>query len=119
MSVDHQTAEARFLEARILAPFLLTALIWGSTWIAIKYQLGDVPPSWSVTWRFTGAAIGMFAFAAFKGWLLHGFLNRLIHQLLHIFRIHRRRQCRHALGFRLVDGDFVLHMVVGYLLVFH
>ncbi|WP_298170941.1 EamA family transporter [Novosphingobium sp.] len=67
MSVDHQTGgEARFLEPRILAPFLITALIWGSTWIAIKYQLGDVPPSWSVTWRFTGAAIGMFVFAAFK-----------------------------------------------------
>lgn len=66
MSVDHQTAEARFLEPRILVPFLITALIWGSTWIAIKYQLGDVPPSWSVTWRFTGAAIGMFVFAAFK-----------------------------------------------------
>ena len=66
MSVDHQTGEARFLEPRILVPFLLTALIWGSTWIAIKYQLGDVPPSWSVTWRFTGAAIGMFVFAAFK-----------------------------------------------------
>ncbi|WP_421836594.1 DMT family transporter [Novosphingobium sp.] len=67
MSVDHQTGgEARFLEPRILAPFLITALIWGSTWIAIKYQLGNVPPSWSVTWRFTGAAIGMFVFAAFK-----------------------------------------------------
>ena len=70
MSVDHQTgqqtAEAGFLEPRILVPFLLTALIWGSTWIAIRYQLGDVPPSWSVTWRFTGAAIGMFAFVAFK-----------------------------------------------------
>lgn len=67
MSVDRQTSsEASFLEPRILVPFLLTALIWGSTWIAIKYQLGDVPPSWSVTWRFTGAAIGMFVFAAFK-----------------------------------------------------
>ena len=66
MSVDHQAEEARFLEPRILVPFLLTALIWGSTWIAIKYQLGDVPPSWSVTWRFAGAAVGMFAFAAFK-----------------------------------------------------
>lgn len=60
MSVDHKTSEARFLEARILVPFLVTALIWGSTWIAIKYQLGDVPPSWSVTWRFTGGALGMF-----------------------------------------------------------
>jgi len=63
VSVDHQPGEARFLEARILVPFLLTAVIWGSTWLVIKGQLGDVPPSWSVTWRFAGAAIGMFAFA--------------------------------------------------------
>ncbi len=54
---------ASFLEARIALPFLLTALIWGSTWLVIKGQLGTVPPSWSVTWRFAGATIGMFALA--------------------------------------------------------
>jgi drug/metabolite transporter (DMT)-like permease len=61
VSTEHLPGEARFLEARIIVPFLLTAVIWGSTWLVIKGQLGDVPPSWSVTWRFTGAAIGMFA----------------------------------------------------------
>lgn len=66
MSGADRPGEARLLDVRILVPFLLTAVIWGSTWIAIKYQLGDVPPSWSVTWRFTGGAIGMFAFAAFQ-----------------------------------------------------
>ena len=66
MSQDHLPGEARFLEARILVPFLLTAVIWGSTWLVIKGQLGDVPPSWSVTWRFTGAALGMFAFVLAK-----------------------------------------------------
>jgi drug/metabolite transporter (DMT)-like permease len=63
---EHLPGEARFLEARILIPFILTALIWGSTWLVIKGQLGDVPPSWSVTWRFTGGAIGMFALAAVR-----------------------------------------------------
>ncbi len=63
MSGEPLPGEARFLQARILVPFLLTAVIWGSTWLVIKGQLSDVPPSWSVTWRFTGAAIGMFAFA--------------------------------------------------------
>lgn len=53
--------EARFLQPRILIPFVLTALIWGSTWLVIKGQLGDVPPSWSVTWRFAFSAAGMFA----------------------------------------------------------
>lgn len=66
MSEDPLPGEARFLEARIIVPFLLTAVIWGSTWLVIKGQLGDVPPSWSVTWRFTGAALGMFAFVLFK-----------------------------------------------------
>lgn len=66
MSTEQYPGEARFLEPRILVPFLVTALIWGSTWIAIKYQLGDVPPSWSVTWRFTGGAIGMFALVLFQ-----------------------------------------------------
>jgi drug/metabolite transporter (DMT)-like permease len=43
----------------VLIPFLLVSLIWGSTWLVIKGQLGSVPPSWSVTYRFAIAAIGM------------------------------------------------------------
>jgi drug/metabolite transporter (DMT)-like permease len=66
VTTEYRPGEARFLEARILVPFLLTAVIWGSTWIAIKYQLGNVPPSWSVTWRFTGGALGMFALVLFQ-----------------------------------------------------
>lgn len=66
MSGEPIPGEARFLEANILVPFLLTAVIWGSTWLVIKGQLGDVPPSWSVTWRFAGAALGMFAFVLAK-----------------------------------------------------
>ncbi|GHF22542.1 membrane protein [Kordiimonas sediminis] len=37
--------------------FLSCVLIWGSTWYAIEWQLGTVPPSWSVTYRFGLAAI--------------------------------------------------------------
>ncbi|WP_295527817.1 EamA family transporter [Novosphingobium sp. Chol11] len=66
MSTEHLPGEARFLQARIIVPFVLTAVIWGSTWLVIKGQLGDVPPSWSVTWRFAGAALGMFAFVLAK-----------------------------------------------------
>jgi drug/metabolite transporter (DMT)-like permease len=44
----------------VLIPFLLVSLIWGSTWLVIKGQLGSVPPSWSVTYRFAAAAAGMF-----------------------------------------------------------
>lgn len=54
------------LTPRVLISFLLVTLIWGSTWIVIKGQLGVVPPSWSVTYRFTVAAVVMFAFAALR-----------------------------------------------------
>lgn len=54
------------LSPRILFPFLLITMIWGSTWIVIKGQLGVVPPSWSVAYRFAVAAVAMFAFAAFR-----------------------------------------------------
>ncbi len=58
------TAEAR--RARHIAAFVLLALIWGSTWLVIKDQLGPVPPGWSVTWRFLLAALAMFGLAAFR-----------------------------------------------------
>ncbi|WP_422060463.1 DMT family transporter [Sphingopyxis sp.] len=54
------------LSPRVLLPFMLVTLIWGSTWIVIKGQLGIVPPSWSVTYRFAVAGIAMFAFAAIR-----------------------------------------------------
>jgi drug/metabolite transporter (DMT)-like permease len=35
--------------------FVIPALIWGSTWLAIRYQLGVVDPSVSIAYRFLGA----------------------------------------------------------------
>lgn len=55
------------LRPRVALPFLLVALIWGSTWLVIKDQLAAAPPSWSVTYRFAIAAVGMFALAAATG----------------------------------------------------
>lgn len=40
------------LSPRILLYFFIITLIWGSTWLVIKAQLGVVPASWSVAWRF-------------------------------------------------------------------
>lgn len=54
------------LAPRVLAPFVLVTLIWGSTWIVIRDQLGSVPPSWSVTYRFAVAAAAMFVIAAMR-----------------------------------------------------
>jgi drug/metabolite transporter (DMT)-like permease len=59
--------EARFLQPRVLLPFILVTLIWGSTWIVITDQLGRVPPAWSVAYRFAIAAAAMFSFARLRG----------------------------------------------------
>ena len=37
--------------------YTLTILIWGSTWIAIKFQLGTIDPMVSVAYRFSLAAV--------------------------------------------------------------
>jgi drug/metabolite transporter (DMT)-like permease len=50
---------------RIFIPFLIVTLIWGSTWIVIKGQLGIVPPSWSVTYRFLVGGLVMLGVALF------------------------------------------------------
>jgi len=56
-----------FRDPKVLLPFLLVTLIWSSTWIVIKDQLGAVPPAWSVTYRFVIAAAAMFAWAKASG----------------------------------------------------
>lgn len=51
------------VRAHVLVPFIIVTLIWGSTWLVIRDQLGVVPPSWSVTYRFATASVAMFAYA--------------------------------------------------------
>lgn len=62
-----QHREAGLRDPKILLPFILITLIWSSTWIVIKDQLGVVPPPWSVTYRFLIASGAMFAIALFSG----------------------------------------------------
>lgn len=46
--------------------FVLAVSIWGSTWIAITFQLGKVQPEASVFYRFALAALILFAFCAWR-----------------------------------------------------
>jgi len=46
--------------------YIVTVVIWGSTWIAINYQLGEVAPEVSIVYRFGLAAACMFAYCRFK-----------------------------------------------------
>jgi drug/metabolite transporter (DMT)-like permease len=45
--------------ARVWWQFATVSFIWGTTWLVIKTQLGVVPPSWSVTYRFLVAAAAL------------------------------------------------------------
>lgn len=46
--------------------YLLTVLIWGSTWFAIKFQLGVVDPSVSLVYRFGLAALLLLAWCLLR-----------------------------------------------------
>ncbi len=46
--------------------YLVTVIIWGSTWIAINYQLGEVASEVSIVYRFALAAACMFAYCYIK-----------------------------------------------------
>ena len=61
-----------FRDPKVLFPFLLITLIWSSTWIVIKDQLGPnpaigVPPVWSVTYRFLISGAAMLIIARLMG----------------------------------------------------
>jgi len=46
--------------------YVSCVLIWGSTWLAITYQLGQVPPSVSVAYRFALAAVILLAYCGVR-----------------------------------------------------
>jgi drug/metabolite transporter (DMT)-like permease len=54
-----------------LGLYTVAVLIWGSTWLVIKFQLGVVPPMVSVTWRFALAALMLLAYCAIRRRPLH------------------------------------------------
>ena len=47
--------------------FLLPSFIWGTTWLAIKFQLGVVAPEVSVVWRFALAALLLAGWCRLRG----------------------------------------------------
>ncbi len=45
-----------------LSMYILCSLIWGTTWLAVHYQVGNILPAWSICYRFSLAAIIMFIY---------------------------------------------------------
>ena len=52
---------------RNITLYIITVLVWGSTWLAIKYQLGSVDPMVSVIYRFGLATALLMIFCYVKG----------------------------------------------------
>jgi len=46
--------------------FLIPSLIWGSTWFAIKFQIGDTDPLFSVGYRFILAGVILVIYSKFR-----------------------------------------------------
>ncbi len=65
--------------------YSIVLIAWGSSWLAISFQLGDVAPQVSIVWRFLMASFLLFLWCYFRGlrlsfpwrdhasWLLLGF----------------------------------------------
>ena len=49
-----------------LGLYLVAVLIWGSTWLAITFQLGRVPPELSVAYRFALAGLLLLGWCAVR-----------------------------------------------------
>jgi len=56
-----------------------TVIIWGTTWLAIKFQLGSVDPMVSVLYRFMAAALTLFLYCKLRG------LNMRFRLKVHIY----------------------------------
>jgi drug/metabolite transporter (DMT)-like permease len=55
------------MSANILFLYGATVIIWGTTWLAIKFQLGSVDPMVSVLYRFIVAALILFLYCKLRG----------------------------------------------------
>ncbi len=62
--------------------YLIPVLIWGSTWLAIKFQLGVVSPEFSVAYRFLLASILLFIYCRARGMKLRFSWNEHLFILL-------------------------------------
>lgn len=47
--------------------FAICVVIWGSTWLAITFQLGEVAPEMSVAYRFLLASAALFGYCRWRG----------------------------------------------------
>ncbi len=69
---NHHAATELFISIAMnsfsnLQLFATCVLIWGTTWLAITFQLGTIAPEMSVGYRFITASIVLFAYCRWRG----------------------------------------------------
>lgn len=106
--------------------FAAPALIWGSTWFAITFQLGEVPPLFSIAYRFLLSGVVLLAYARVRrldlrfSWEQHGWIA-LQGLLLFGFNYWAMYEAEHYLTSGLVAVVFstliFLNMLFGTLLL--
>lgn len=47
--------------------YVITCFVWGTSWLALRMQLGTVPPEVSLVWRFLLAGVIVFAWTLLAG----------------------------------------------------
>lgn len=62
--------------------YISVVLIWGSTWFAVSYQIGVVPPEISVAYRIGISAFLMFSWSLARGLPLRFTLNEHLFMIL-------------------------------------
>ena len=105
-----------------LVLYLLTVLIWGSTWLAIKFQLGDVSPLVSIAHRFALAGLLIFAWLLARGELRrmtladHGFIllqGLFLFCINYVFIYHATEQLTTGLVAVVFSSMVIFNMVGG------
>ena len=61
--------ESRRFRARLVGAFAAIYLMWGGTFLAIRYAVADVPPLMTMVLRCAGGAAVLFAWLAWRGTL--------------------------------------------------
>ncbi|WP_426166327.1 DMT family transporter [Sandarakinorhabdus sp. DWP1-3-1] len=67
MTAAAQIRPAGVFTPRLLVYFAIITFIWGSTWLVIKTQLGVVPASWAVAYRFLLGGSAMMLMVLVRG----------------------------------------------------
>ena len=47
--------------------YVITVFVWGTTWLAIEFQLGVVAPEVSIVYRYAGASLLLFGWSRIRG----------------------------------------------------